>query len=419
MVENEAIKWLKKLEGFKIERYGLDGISSLLDRIDRPDANFEIIHVTGTNGKGSVSKICSEALIFSGKKTGLFISPHILSLNERIQVNGEFIADENLIKLIEFIRPFVEKLHEEGFFCSQFDVLTAIAFEHFRRSCCDVVVLEVGMGGRLDSTNAVLSSKISIFTKISIDHVKELGGILTEIAFEKAGIVKENSLCVCSELEPVEVFGVLKEVCRRKNAHLIKAYRFDYVDYGFDSTCVWFNNFKIKLGLKGSFQVENAAIALTAMLKFGLEFRFIKEAIEGARWPARFEIFKGRPCVVLDGAHNVDGIKALKAALVPCKLTPKVGVFSMLATKNYAGALKEISSMDFSKLIITQMNEKNVVKATILYEIAKSYGLNCVVVKNCSEAVEQAKSLATEDGVVVIFGSLYFAGQVRKFLIRS
>lgn len=415
---DEAFSWLNSLSNFKMSSYNLVAINELLEKLDRPDKNLKYVHIAGTNGKGSVAKMCSEALIVSGKKTGLFISPHILSFNERIQINGKFIKDSELLRLIEHIKPVVEKIAEGGVFCSQFDVITAAAFTYFNLSRCDIVVLEVGLGGRFDSTNVIFDSEISIITKISFDHEKELGSTLQKIAYEKAGIIKKNGVCVCSAFESDQVLQVLKEVCFQKNAQLVLASMAENIDVKYDKTTFDFEGEHFNLNLKGAFQVENAMIAITAMALLGISVRNLKVALGRVFWPARFEILKTEPVLILDGAHNVDGVKALKLALDRCFLVPKIGVFSMLERKNYSDVLKELQYFNFEKIILTQMNEPGVVKVEQLQNLAQTYNLNFVTEKNYNKALNIADTLATSKGLILVFGSLYFVSQVRNNLIK-
>lgn len=413
----DALNWLNSLTKLNVERYNLSAINKLLENLGRPDRKLKFVHIAGTNGKGSVAKMCSEVLVASGKKTGLFISPHILNFNERIQINGKFITNYDLLFLVNKIRPVVENLTKIGVFCSKFDVLTAIAFVYFDLNKCDIVVLEVGLGGRLDSTNVILNSEISIITKIGFDHENVLGTTLQQIAFEKAGIIKQNGVCVCSSCESEQVCKVLKQVCLKKNAELIVAYAPENEEIDFMHTCFRFQGVKFCLGLCGFFQLENAMIVITAMLKLGISIQCVKIALERVRWPARFEVFNNKqPVLILDGAHNVDGVLALKQALFLCPFQPKIGVVSMLERKNYKNVLKELKFMNFNKVVLTQMCDDGVAAVENLQKYAKFYDLNFVVEKNFVNALKIAENFATKQGVVVVFGSLYFVSQVRKIL---
>lgn len=421
MNAGKALVWLNNLAGFQRNRYGLSGINELLNQLDRPDKHFKIIHIAGTNGKGSVARLCSEALTESGLKTGLFISPHILCFEERIQLDGKFIQSAELCELIEFVKPIVEALATKQIFCSQFDVLTAIALEHFKRCGCEFVVLETGMGGQKDSTNAVLASsvEIAIITKIGLDHVKELGGTLEEIAFEKSGIVKPGAVCVCSRFEPVAALQVLEKMCTNKRVKLIQSCCAKNIVCEVGSNSFYAFGQRFETRLSGPFQIENATIALTALHCLGVDFEVIKKAFKKASWPARFEFFHTNPAVVLDGAHNFDGVCALSKALELCELEPKVGVFSVLETKDYASILEQVKKIGFLKLILTQMDNYQAVKVSTLLETAKRFELNVVVQPDWPSALELAKKAVGARGLVVVFGSLYFAAQVRPKLLSS
>ncbi len=413
----DTLNWLKNQEKFRVDRYDLTAIEALLNEFGWPEKGLRFVHIAGTNGKGSVAKFCSASLTAWGKKTGLFVSPHVLDFRERIQINDEFISQDDLINLIGLIRPIVEKLKFKGVFCSCFDVIFAIALKHFSLNRCEFVVVETGMGGRLDSTNIIPASEVAIITKIGLDHVKELGSSLKKIAFEKAGIIKKGSCCVCSAFEPSEAFEVIERTCEMHKVRLIEAFDVQNVVCGFNFNSFDCYGYHFETKLCGPFQIENAAIAITALFQIGVSKAAVQKGFKSAFWPVRFEKFKGFPVVILDGAHNEDGFLALSRALRLCQFEPKVGVVSMLKTKDYSKALKHVKVMGLKKIILTQMNDEEVVEVGMLKRAADEHGLNSVCVVDWHEALDLAKNEATFDGAVVVFGSLYFAAQVRKVLV--
>lgn len=413
----DELNWLKEQEKFRADRYDLTAIEALLIELCRPEKGLRFVHIAGTNGKGSVAKFCSASLVSWGKKTGLFISPHVLDFRERIQINDEFIAQADLISLIGLIRPIVEKLKFKGVFCSCFDIIFAIALKYFNLNGCEFVVVETGMGGRLDSTNIIPAPEVAIITKIGFDHVKELGGSLEKIAFEKAGIIKKGSCCVCSAFEPAEAFEVVERICETHKVRLVEAFDVQNVVCGFNFNLFDCCGYHFETKLCGPFQIENAAVAITALFQIGVSRIAVQKGLKSAFWPARFEKFKGFPTVILDGAHNEDGFLALSRALQLCQFEPKVGVLSMLKTKDYNKALKHVKLMGLEKIVLTQMSDEEVVEVGMLKRAADEYGLNAVCVVDWREALNFAKNEATFNGAVVVFGSLYFAAQVRRFLV--
>ncbi len=413
-VLNDNFNWLNSLNGFKLDNYNLNSIFNLLKRINNPEKKLKFIHIVGTNGKGSVSKLCHDGLVESGKKTGLFISPHILNFNERIQINGNLITNKALINLIEFIKPIVEDLTKINVFCSQFDVIFAIALKYFELNFCDIIVLEAGLGGRFDSTNAIDCPEIAVFTKIALDHEKELGNSLEKIALEKAAIIKPGCLCVCSDNEPDEVFQILKQTCLNKKAKLIKSYNVSDEIYNGFSSSFCFDKVRFELNLGGAFQIENAKIALTVLLNLNVSLNIIKKAFKKTFWPARFECVHSNPTVILDGAHNYDGFVALTTSINLFKNSTKIGIISMLSRKNYKLALKQVIKMNLSELILTQMDGPDVAPVEILADVSKKIGLKFCVEPNWKDALNLAEKKAATDGLILIFGSLYFVSQVRN-----
>ncbi len=416
MTYEEAMRWLEGVPAFSVKRYDLDAVSRLLERLGNPDKKLKYIHIAGTNGKGSTAAFCSSSLFEAGFKTGLFISPHVLSYRERIQIDGKMISRAELLKIIELIRPHVEFLENNGIVCSNFDITTAIAMSHFYSNNCDIVVLEAGMGGRLDSTNVILPPEIAILTHISRDHTSELGEDIAQIAKEKAGILKPGSACICDRNQPAAVKKVVDSICLSKGVELVYTHE-PCVKVCDSSENVWtYGGVRYRTKLIGQHQISNAMLAVTALLKIGIDVKYIKRGIYFAHIPARLEKICETPLTILDGAHNPDGMTALSKSLTLFKKTPLIGVVSMLKTKDYRAALTKIKDR-FDKLIITEMDFDGAVRAECLFKAATDLKFNALVEKNPQIAIKIAKNLAGRDGAVVLFGSLYFCSQVRNILL--
>ena len=417
MTYEEAMLWLCRAPAFSVKRYDLNGISRLLERLGNPQNGLKYIHIAGTNGKGSTAAFCASSLFEAGLKTGLFTSPHILSYRERIQVDGRMISKADLLEIIEIVRPHVEFLENNGMVCSNFDITTAIALKHFYHNNCDMVVLEAGMGGRLDSTNVILPPEVAILTHISHDHMGELGTEITQIAAEKAGILKAGSVCICDRNQPIEVKKVVSSACLHEGVELVYSHE-PCVEVSNSNENVWtYDGVRYRTKLLGPHQISNAMLAVTALLKIGLSVEYIKRGIYFAHIPARLEKICDTPLIILDGAHNPDGMAALRKSLNLFEKKPLIGVVSMLKTKDYRTALTKINDT-FDKLIITEMDFENVVGAELLLKAAIDLKFNASVEKNLKLAIRTAKSLAGNDGIVVFFGSLYFSSQVRNILLN-
>ncbi len=418
MTYYEALDWINAMPAFSSERYGLDGVSKLLDKINNPHLKLKYIHIAGTNGKGSTAVFCSSSLVEANFKTGLFISPYILDYRERIQIDGQMIAKSDFVKMVELVKPYVEILNNEGVVCSHFDIITTIALNYFCVNDCDIVVLETGMGGRLDSTNIIPAPEVTILTHISYDHMKELGSTIEDITMEKAGILKKGSVCVCDRNQLPEVKDIINLTCINKDIPLIYSYKESNIVSG-DSMNSWsYNGIDYTTKLIGKHQISNAMLAITALLNMNIDSCYIKNGILNAYIPARLERLSESPLVVLDGSHNLDGMRALSNSLKVFNKKPLIGLISMINTKDYMAALCEIKGT-FDKLIVTEMNFDNVVEASLLFKAANKLGFDALIEKNVDIAVKLAKKMAGEDGMVVIFGSLYFASQIRNMFFED
>lgn len=418
MTYDEALNWINQMPSFSSDRYGLEGVSKLLDRLKNPHLDLKYIHIAGTNGKGSTAVFCASSLFQAGLKTGLFISPYILDYRERIQINGEMISKNEFVEMIELVRPHVETLKAEGVVCSHFDIITAVALKFFDINSCDIVVLETGMGGRLDSTNVIPAPQITILTHISYDHMKELGRSIEDIATEKAGILKKGSICVCDGHQLPEVKNIISSTCIDKEIPLIYSYEADNI-VSDNLVNKWnYDGVDYVTKLIGKYQISNAMLAITALLNMGIRHCHIQKGILNAYIPARLEKLSEKPLVVLDGAHNPDGMTALNNSLKIFNRKPLVGLISMLKTKDYKTALCKVRGT-IDKLIVTQMNFDNVVEAPLLFKVADELGFDVLIEKDINIAVKLAKKMAGEDGMVVVLGSLYFASQVRNVFLEE
>ena len=310
----EIDKLLEELYGYSMFgiKLGLENIQKICDYLGNPERKYKVIHITGTNGKGSTSTITETVLLEAGYKVGKYTSPHILKFNERIRVNGEDISDRDIALVYEKIKKAVEELKITPTF---FEVTTAMMFLYFAEKEVDYAVLEVGMGGRYDATN-VAEGDICIITNVSLDHTEYLGKTLYEIGLEKAGIIKEKSKVIVGDSN--EEF--LRAVHTRKDNIINTDEKYRDVEYNLD-----FKNFvteisigdeRYSLSLFGDYQVKNFLCAYEALKMVGISEEIIKRAVSKVKWQCRFEIFSKNPLTILEGAHNIDGISNLKKILV-------------------------------------------------------------------------------------------------------
>lgn len=378
---NDALKYLGSLTVFGIKP-GLERIEKILSALGNPEKNYATVHVTGTNGKGSVSAMLAEILKADGRRVGLFTSPHLESYCERIKIDGENISEEDFAAQIELVKNC-------GVAASHFETLTAAAYEYFSRRKVDVAVIEVGIGGLWDSTN-VITPEISIITNVALEHEQTLGD-LRGIARNKAGIIKAGVPCVTAATG--EALEIIREVAREKNSRLYE------VTAPAD----------VEINLRGEFQKWNAAVAICAARVLGIADGKIFSGLKNVQWAGRFEKIGG---VILDGAHNPHGAKALRESLDKNFPTgERVWLFGVLADKNFE-AMVDILFRAGDFVIVTPPESERAASAELVCEVLSSRGIENVGVDNLSDAVKLLKN--TDGKVKIIAGSLYLIGSARK-----
>lgn len=382
----EAVNYYTKAPKF-LQILGNDGLLKLLDYLGNPQDSLDCLHIAGTNGKGSVCLMIAKALEASGKKVGLYTSPFITVFNERIRINGENITDSDLVRLTETVKNAIDKLNIE---LSSFAKITALAFLYFYEQKCDIVVLETGLGGRLDATNVIKKPIASVITKIALDHTEYLGETISEIAAEKCGIIKQGCPVVTMKNQAPEALSAIKEFAEKNNSKLIFS----------EDSC------ELELGLRGDFQKQNAAIAEAALRLLGIAENAIIKGFKESRWPARFEFL--RDDLLIDGAHNPDGVSALLASLKTLK-RPVHFVVAMMQDKNFEKSAKMIDGFG-GKVTVTQVDMPRCLKASDF----KNYFSAPLCEENPVKAVENALKTAENGEIVCVLGSLYLAGKIRK-----
>ncbi|MEW9122606.1 MAG: folylpolyglutamate synthase/dihydrofolate synthase family protein [Thermotaleaceae bacterium] len=424
----EALDYIASVYKFG-SKLGLENIKYLLKLMGNPHEGQKVIHVAGTNGKGSTSSFISSVLVEQGYKVGLYTSPFLEEFTERIRVNGVNIPKDELAEITLFVKEKVEQMLADGkSHPTEFEVVTAIGFEYFKRQQLDYLVLEVGLGGRGDSTNVIDDPLVSIITPIDFDHIEYLGDTLGKIAYQKAGIIKKGSYVV-SYPQKEEAMKVIEEECLQQQSKLIIAPidRIELLKYDEDGQCfhTYWGEEKIEnlcISMLGEHQTQNATVALAA-LKILIEEHQIpisKEALyQGFNktiWPGRLEIMKKHPTVIIDGAHNIHGIRALKKALTKLYSHKKIMlVIAILGDKDVQGMLDEIIPLS-DRIVVTQPNNERALPAAKLADKIKPYQKSLKIEQEIPGAVETAFQWAEEEYIIVFCGSLYMIGDVRTIL---
>lgn len=398
---NESINYIHSIPKF-VRPLGNAQLSQLLCLLGNPQDKLKFIHVAGTNGKGSVCAITAEILKSAGYKTGLFTSPFIEVFNERIRINGENIPDDDLAKYISHVKNVMT---ESNISVSEFAFITAVAFLYFYDKGCDFVVLETGMGGRLDATNVIPCPMVSVITSISIDHTQYLGNTIEEITLEKCGIIKPNGTVVSYPNE--NVIYIIRNECKKNNAALTEVQHSETLKNGFE-----YKGKKYPLALNGDYQPQNAAAALEvifALRRMNIEIpdTAVSKGLNNVHWDARFEFIRSN--LIIDGGHNPDGIRALKRSLISLD-KPVIIVIAMMEDKACGECINEISEIA-DTLITTELSMPRCEKADILLSRSKKDG---IAITDCNRAVKYALDIAKNNSVVCVCGSLYLAGEIRK-----
>ena len=401
-------------------KLGLENIKRLLSRLENPQNELKFIHVAGTNGKGTVCSTLSEILIKEGYKVGLYTSPFIYDFCERIRINGENISRADLARITEKVKQTCDAIVKDGFtHPTEFEIVTAVGMCYFKEKKCDYVVLEVGLGGRLDATNAVDVPIVSVITSISFDHTEYLGSTLSDIAYEKCGIIKKGSrVAVYPNLNP-EAQMTIGKICRERGVYFENAMLPEIIKADLNGTEFLYNGKKYKTQLKGVHMIINISTALCAvklLRESGVKIsdEAVSGGIESVLWSGRFEVISNEPLFIIDGAHNIEGIVALKSA-VETYLSGKrlIFIMGMLRDKEYEKALEIIAPLA-DKFISCTVPSPRALKAPELSEYAAKYNKNIYTSQTIRDAVKTAVDDADDNSAVVAFGSLYMLGDIRK-----
>lgn len=422
----QAREYLNGLSG-KGSILGLERMRSLLELLGNPQDKLRFIHISGTNGKGSVLAYISTVLTGAGYKTGRYISPTLFSYRERIQVDEKEIERESLACHVTSISEAIEKMKAMGEdIPTLFEAETALAFLYFMEKQCDIVVLETGLGGKEDATNVISTAILEIITSISMDHTAILGDTIEKIAAEKAGIIKDNTIVVSAHQHP-EAEKVIIETCLKKNCSFQKAdySRISDICYDYEKQSFSYRSWKnVAISLAGSYQIQNAALALEAVealrkIGFSLSDRQVYDGFLRTRWRGRFTVIRKNPVVILDGAHNPSAAEELRKSLdLYFKGKNLYYIFGMFKDKDYKKVIEITAPLARHIITIETKDNPRAMPAKELAEAVAEINPSVESSESIYQAVSETMSLASEEDIIVVFGSLSFLGEAEKSVAK-
>ncbi len=422
MTYDEAIEYIHGTMKFG-SKLGLHNIGTLLGLMGNPQKKLRFVHIAGTNGKGSTAAFIANILMEAGLRTGIYTSPFIQRFTERIRIGNDEITRDELAEITAFVKSNVDRMLAMGEnHPTEFEIVTAVAFEYYYRKECDIVVLEVGLGGRFDSTNIIDTPELAVITTISYDHTDRLGKTLPEIAFEKAGIIKPGGDVVIYG-QSREVEQVFEKACAERGARLYMTNFSDVEshEFGIDGQVFSIGGYdRLKIGLLGAHQINNAAVAVrsTEILKrkgFKITDEALRRGLANTKWPGRLEVLGKDPVFLVDGAHNPEGAAVLRRALdeyFPGR--PITLIMGVLSDKDYLSMMEAVLPV-CRRLIAVTSNSPRALPASDLARAAGSYCNNIQISDTIENAIRASLESTEPDEVICAFGSLYYIGAVRDY----
>ncbi|MDP4144303.1 MAG: folylpolyglutamate synthase/dihydrofolate synthase family protein [Bacillota bacterium] len=440
---DEAMNYIRNTAKFG-SNYGLERTEKILEILDNPHKNIKCIHIAGTNGKGSTTAMLCSILKEAGYSVGMYTSPYLEEFEERIQINNNNIAKEDLSNIITEVSYAVDGVIKQGYdHPTEFEIITCAAFLYFYKMRVDFAVVEVGLGGRLDSTN-VITPLMSIITSISYDHMQILGDTLEKIALEKAGIIKENVPVILYPQEK-ECELVIENIGKSKKSNLIKVLKecgiyvkmrevspinmyYDDSDTGIYAQQITIETanrrYNLNLALLGEHQILNCATVLNAVEElihqgFVINDKAIQKGLIKVRWKGRLEVMNKKPLIVIDGAHNIDGIKKLKDSIeLYFKYKKLVLIIGVLADKQVKKMVETIAPIADRIITVTPHSERAEIAEELL-NIVKEYNNNCEAIVDYEEAYLKAVKYSSAEDAILLCGSLYMIGDMRKIITKN
>lgn len=417
---NEALEFIHSRMKFGSQP-GMERIEALCEAFDNPQDKLKFVHVAGTNGKGSTCTMIANMLQASGYKVGLFTSPFVVDFRERIQINSQMVPHQAFADIVEKIVPVIEELSKRNIEPTEFEIITAAAFLYFSQENCDIVVLEVGLGGTLDSTNIIKNSEVSVITSISMDHTDILGDTILEIAAHKCGIFKEGGHVVGYPQPDFTVERFIKEKAKEAGCDYTHSdlARIRLVREEYDGSTIIYAGCTFKIPLSGKHQIYNFSTAISAInvLKnkgWNVSAKNMIDGISALKIPARVEIVSEDPLVIIDGGHNAEGVDALCYTLKKHYSDKKIiAVFGMMKDKNYKYCAEKLAPLCERIYTTTVSNPRSLTAKELAAEL-KAYGVKAKPVDDCSKAYEKALKKADKNSVVLVCGSLYLASDIKN-----
>lgn len=424
MNQSLSVQFYHSLQKFGIQP-GLERMRILCDRLGNPQNSFKTIHVAGTNGKGSTCTEIASILNSAGYKVGLYTSPYVIDFRERIQYCGKMISSAELENVTEIIKEKIEELSKDGIVITEFEAVTAAAFLFYKNSGCEIAVIETGLGGRFDATNVIENKICSIITSISMDHVKILGNTIGEIAFEKCGIIKNNTPVVTSVNQLNDAMQIIKRVAENNNSelYLIDTENWIIKTSSINGTDVEINGIEFHIPFCGEHQLENTSLVFSVIdilrkNSYNVSIDSVKDGLINAFIPARTEIIKKEPLIILDGSHN-DGSTYALAKIINKYLNGKkiIGVIGMMADKDIENVMDNLIPY-FSKVITVTPSNPRSKKSIELKRLLDKYNIECSSEEDPINGVKKAYEEISDYEAMIVCGSLYLASDVRSYLLE-
>ncbi len=398
----------------------LDRITRLLWQLGDPQMSLRCVHITGTNGKGSVCAMTSSVLQKAGFKTGLFTSPYLIDFRERFQINGTMISKEDLCRWTQAVLQAQQDLESQGFDpINSFEMITAIGLCWFAEQRCDYVVLEVGLGGRFDPTNVIPPPAAACITAISLDHTEQLGSTAAQIAKEKAGIIKQSGAVITPTTQAADALTVIRQAAAQAGADCVEAALPSVLLSDDHGTILESNGLRVHVPLLGEHQVENAACVIAICRRLGIEESVIADGIEACRWPGRLQLIRGRWDTLIDAAHNPGGISALCRALdslFPDR--PLSVIMGMMRDKSYAECMNQVAGRAV-RFYSVPVDSPRSLTAAEAAETASEVCRQVVACASLPQAIAQACALIEPNGLLLICGSVYLAGEAVQYFSQQ
>lgn len=419
----ESVKYITEYPRFK-KNPSLDGIKALLSALGNPENRIKTINVAGTNGKGSTVAMLASVLSTAGYKTGRYVSPFVLEFRERMMINGKMIGRKRLAKIMSTVREHADALREQGTVLNAFEVTTAAALLWFAEEECDVVVLEAGIGGRLDATNAVPEPILQIITAVGLDHTAQLGSTVAEITAEKCGIMRPGCTLLTCPNQNAEAKAVMINKCAELEATFVmgSAGKGKIVAQSAEGTDLLVGKTELAIPFGGEHQINNALTVVSAVdilreKGFAISDEQLIEGIAAAKFPARFEVCSKDPLVILDGAHNPQAAAALASGIKKFLPEKRTLLCGMMADKDCAGVMSTLAPL-FERVIAVPVQSPRAISPAELAALAAPYCKSVFTAENAAQALDAALAALNPGEALVVAGSLYLASELRPQLMR-